>query len=92
VINNDLILRRFFAKYKAHVADYDAFKAAFDDAFADAVDSGYTGTFGEWLEAIATSSSGWNVYGGNIYIQPTAPTNPNVGDVWYNTQFLEESQ
>lgn len=90
--NLELILKRFFAKYKEHVADYDSFKSAFSDAYADAVDSGYTGTFGEWLDTIATSSTGWNVYGGDIYIQPTAPTDPNVGDVWYNTEFLEENQ
>jgi len=28
------------------------------------------------------------VFGGNVYIQPDPPDNPQVNDIWYNTNSL----
>ena len=30
-----------------------------------------------------------HVVGANVYILPVAPASPSVGDIWYNTSFIE---
>lgn len=38
----------------------------------------------EVLERLAALEGYGKVNGANIYIQPTAPSNPGVGDLWYD--------
>lgn len=93
--NLELILKRFFAKYKEHMADndalaesYKAFTSAFEDAYTAAVAGGYSGTYAEWLIAMTNSATGFSVFGADIYIQDTKPT--ATGDwVWIDTTGLD---
>ncbi len=79
--NLELILKRFFAKYKVDYSSMTEFKDAMYAAYAEAIADGYTGTFGEWLNS---GIGVCHVHGADIYIQTTEPIAPQVGDLWYD--------
>lgn len=37
---------------------------------------------------VAALAARKQIFGGNVYIQPEPPSNPQVNDIWYNTNSL----